>query len=40
MNSSLLAAIEVAAVASSAVTVTFTLAVRMLWRRGKSLREP
>lgn len=40
MNSSLLTAIVIASAASLAVTATFSLAVRLLWRRGKSLREP
>jgi len=36
----LLAGIEIAAVASAVTTVGFAVAVRSLWRRGKSLREP
>ncbi|MGN6171984.1 MAG: hypothetical protein ACTHPS_03365 [Streptosporangiaceae bacterium] len=40
MNSPLLTAIVIASMASFGVTAAFSLAVRTLWRRGKSLREP
>ena len=40
MSTSILAAIEIASAVSAAGTAAFALAVRYLWRRGKSLREP
>jgi hypothetical protein len=40
MSGFLLAGLEIAAVVSAIVTVGFAAAVRGLWRRGKSLREP
>src|SRR2546421_11649284 len=40
MSGSLLAGLEIAAVVSAIVTAGFAVAVRGLWRRGKSLREP
>src|SRR5689334_16426966 len=40
MSRSVLEGIEIASVASAVVTAVFAVAVRLLWRRGKSLREP
>jgi hypothetical protein len=40
MSGSLLAGLEIAAVVLAVVTAGFAVAVRGLWRRGKSLREP
>ena len=40
MTKWLLFGIEVAAGVSAVVTAAFAVAVRGLWRRGKSLREP
>ena len=40
MSQSLLIGIVIAAVASGRATAGFAVTVRVLWRRGKPLREP
>jgi hypothetical protein len=40
MNPAVQTGIEIAAAVSAVITVTFVLAVRLFWRKGKSLREP
>lgn len=40
MEKSLIAGIVIASVMSAAVTTVFAVMARLLWRRGKSLREP
>jgi hypothetical protein len=40
MNPAVATGIEIAAVVSAIITALFVVAVRLFWRRGKSLREP
>jgi hypothetical protein len=40
MNPVVRSAIEIAAAGSAVITVAFVVAVKLFWRREKSLREP